>query len=396
MENKLQRDILKAQEIIRAGFNGYKGQKIFKFDRPYLHSNEGDFYKYLDLKDKDVLTVGSSCDQMLYSLLYGANSVTLFDLNPFVKYFFELKSSAIQTLPMHQTRQLFFLKSNRELDFEKILAKLSPKMSEESRSFWGELGQEFNHGEIINNLFDKYASRFPAFMHNKGDYLALRDVLQSNPNVNIIFSNLHDLPNYLTGAQGFDVALISNVLDYYNPQDFRQDIKQLMPFMRQDGIIQANYVYAYPNARNHIKFPNKLEDVNQLFGLNAINGKIFPHLRDVLPNPRVDGSFSIPVLKENAIFLPVNDLKQVFDVEDNQNADTEQLEVDNSYNAQVDTAISQSGDEIVNYFKLSNQGSINIPDNVIAKEELIQQNTLPQHTVNADATLTSDLTMDMQ
>ena len=145
-ESLLNENISFAKEIISSVSNHEKNRFNYKFQRPYIHSNEGDFYKNLKLDGKDVLTVGSSCDQTLYSLLYGAKSVTLFDLNPFVKYFYELKSTAIQTLPMSKTRQLFTIKPKLiPLNFEKIIEKLSPLMSEESQEFWSSLGKEFSH-----------------------------------------------------------------------------------------------------------------------------------------------------------------------------------------------------------------------------------------------------------
>ena len=63
----------------------------------YAFSNENldDLFNKLDLKDKKVLTVGSSGDQALYSLLYGAKDITIADLNIYTKPFVEFKIAEI-------------------------------------------------------------------------------------------------------------------------------------------------------------------------------------------------------------------------------------------------------------------------------------------------------------
>jgi len=47
--------ILRAKEIILYSLQNPDDKNCFNFDRPYLYSNEGDFYKYLDLKGKSVI-----------------------------------------------------------------------------------------------------------------------------------------------------------------------------------------------------------------------------------------------------------------------------------------------------------------------------------------------------
>ena len=55
------------------------------FERFYLYTNEhlNTFLKKINVKDKRVLTVGRSGDQILYSLLNGAREVVCFDICPF-------------------------------------------------------------------------------------------------------------------------------------------------------------------------------------------------------------------------------------------------------------------------------------------------------------------------
>ena len=51
---------------------------------------------------KDVLLTGSSADQLIVAQLYGAKSITCFDINPFVQYVYELKMAAIKSLDVDE------------------------------------------------------------------------------------------------------------------------------------------------------------------------------------------------------------------------------------------------------------------------------------------------------
>ena len=53
------------------------------------------YIKYFDLKDKNLLTVGSSGDQILNSYFEGCRDITLLDINPFAKYYVNLKIAGI-------------------------------------------------------------------------------------------------------------------------------------------------------------------------------------------------------------------------------------------------------------------------------------------------------------
>ena len=233
-------------------------------------------------------------------------------------------------------------------------------MSKESAVFWQTLGENFSHKEIIGGLFENFVSRYPIFLQNKNDYVSLGNILKSGPNVQFIQTTLHNLPSFLQPSNKFDLALISNVMDYYgNPNEYKEDIKQLLPHMKEDSLIQVNYSYRYSNLNNHIKFPHKLEDAKQLFGVEPINGAIYPHLRDVVPSPiRHLGSFGIPIFKENSIFIKTEDLKETFVNFEETTINTESIQEANT-NELISSEETSSG--AIDYFKINNQSSVEKP-----------------------------------
>ena len=70
------------------------------FDKIYNFTTENidGYIDKFDLKDKSLLTVGSSSDQVLNAFYCGCKDITLMDINPYIKEYFYLKKAAIITL----------------------------------------------------------------------------------------------------------------------------------------------------------------------------------------------------------------------------------------------------------------------------------------------------------
>lgn len=65
---------------------------------PGTTENIKGYIDFFDLKNKSLLTVGSSSDQVLNACFNGCYDITLIDINPFTKEFFHLKKAAIERL----------------------------------------------------------------------------------------------------------------------------------------------------------------------------------------------------------------------------------------------------------------------------------------------------------
>ena len=123
----------------------------------YRTSNEqlDDMFAKLDFDKKSVFTVGSSGDQLLYSLLYGAKKVTLADANPMARMFAEYKYALIKNLSFEEMQEVFTVKNFRtEFDHSfkeenkadlynwKVYSKISHDLSEEAKMFWDSIMME--------------------------------------------------------------------------------------------------------------------------------------------------------------------------------------------------------------------------------------------------------------
>lgn len=68
------------------------------------------YIDYFDLKNKSLLTVGSSGDQIINAYNKGCRDLTLIDINPFAKYYINLKIAGILSLT-YQEFELFFFRN---------------------------------------------------------------------------------------------------------------------------------------------------------------------------------------------------------------------------------------------------------------------------------------------
>ena len=90
-----------AQKVIDSDFeNGFN--KLYSFTT----ENIKDYISSFDLNNKSLLTVGSSADQAINAILNGCKDVTIMDINPFVKYYFNLKKAGMLTLDYKQFMDL--------------------------------------------------------------------------------------------------------------------------------------------------------------------------------------------------------------------------------------------------------------------------------------------------
>lgn len=99
----------KAKEMLNNNINSNLYYKVYSF----ATENINGYIDYFDLKNKSLLTVGSSGDQILNAYYKGCRDITLIDVNPFAKYYINLKIAGVISLT-YQEFQEFFCKNLSE------------------------------------------------------------------------------------------------------------------------------------------------------------------------------------------------------------------------------------------------------------------------------------------
>ena len=73
---------------------------------PFATENVKGYFSNIGIKNKTVLTVGSSLDQAFNAYLFGAKNVTVLDINPHTENFYRIKKQAILKVPREELDQV--------------------------------------------------------------------------------------------------------------------------------------------------------------------------------------------------------------------------------------------------------------------------------------------------
>jgi len=229
-------------------YQKYNASNNHTLDNAYLFSNEQmkDIFKHINVKNKSVLTVGSSGDQAINALYYGASDVTIIDANLYTKYMTQYKIAAIKNLSFEEFRQYFV---TLERPFAKeVYQKLFHDLDPDCQAFWGtiflnESDDDFNF-EIYHNLAercdcfcDEIAS---SFYTNPICYKRLQEQLRKSlPEITFLTAEFSDFPTI--AKRKYDLILLSNVFRYTEDR-FRDVTESLYQNnLNEGGKIQLHY-----------------------------------------------------------------------------------------------------------------------------------------------------------
>ena len=189
------------------------------FDKLYSFATENvqEYFNNLEIENKSLLTVGSSSDQVINGIILDAKKITLLDINPNTKHYFELKKAAILSLNRKEfIRFLYDDKLNLE-DYKKIKKELENN-SKEDAIFWNELFKKYNYRQISKDLFSTdLLSKDTIIKEN--NYLTTRNSFNEikekirYADVDFKNANIFDLKNSLNNEM-YDRIVLSNILQY--------------------------------------------------------------------------------------------------------------------------------------------------------------------------------------
>lgn len=183
----------------------------------YLFTTENisGYINDMDLKDKTLLTLGSSLDQAYNALLMGASQIDVFDINVNVEKFHKIKSNLILTHPRKELYKQVF------------------------KSGFSNNGYNDSKGAFIDNLY----------LHSDDNYELLRSKLLED-RISFVNGNIFDIGNSL-GKKIYDRMILSNVIQYLELYSINKNkykvLKNMFSILKDhlndEGIIQLLYYF---------------------------------------------------------------------------------------------------------------------------------------------------------
>ena len=186
-------------------------------EKAYSFTNENlkNFFnsEYIDVNGKRVLTVGSSGDQALNAIYYGAKSVDVVDMNIMTKLFIDLKTAMIKNLSFEDFEQY----SVAFVDYiEKYYPKISHDLPPETQRFFDTI---LLNGDFVwlNNFIRESGFRGASnsVIYTDIDaYNSLQNKLLSGDyEINVIVGDIARFVDLTHGK--YDLILLSNIYEYF-------------------------------------------------------------------------------------------------------------------------------------------------------------------------------------
>ena len=248
----------------------------FNYLYPFTTENIGGYIDKFDLNGKNLLTVGSSGDQALNAILRDCKTITVYDVCPFTKEYFNLKKALILCLTResflkflcYQNYPMWLLKNRNVLNlktFDYVYGCLA-NIDLESSYFWSELLTRFRGIEIRRNLFNVADERNPKVIQLMNRYLvsdaafnALRDRIDE---AMVEFIN-GDILN-INLDKKFDNIFLSNIAAYLNPNVFKEAFIACADLLKDDGQMLVSYLYDTDYDEGLLDSQNDLYNIRKM------------------------------------------------------------------------------------------------------------------------------------
>lgn len=267
----------------------YDKRGLFYNIYPFTTENISGYIKLFNLKNKSLLTVGSSCDQSINATLQGCFDQTIYDICSYTKYYFYLKKSAIEVLTYKEFCDFFAYRSyfvdnyansfiarntrdnpnvfNLE-SYEKIKRQL--RLNDyESYLFWEELFSNFPGKEVRSKLFKYDEDRFETlrkmspYIYNEKMFNKTKKIIKYlKPK--FITDDIYNL----NIQNKYDNIFLSNIACCESDMNrYKEFIDQLYNYLNEQGDLLLSYLYRTDKDTEYVETWQKIYDLDNTFKL---------------------------------------------------------------------------------------------------------------------------------
>ena len=255
-------DLVIAEKVINDKLERDIWENYFSKIYPWTTENLSGYMPNYDYTESDVLTTGSSGDQILNLISCGAKNIRCLDINPFVQYYFNLKKALILTLSKEDFVKSFSNNNGSIRMNQKMFDSSKDKLDKYTYSFWNRLFNKYGFDRVVQGLFINNFSNKPVDITEYNCYLQGENYekLKNRLNdVSIYFDN-RNLNEIVHDRQEYDYMFLSNILDYiYNLKSlddnelrrlepvYRNFINLLSRLLKDNGKMFFHYFYDIAN-----------------------------------------------------------------------------------------------------------------------------------------------------
>lgn len=284
-----------------------KDREGFSKIYPFATENINGYIDMFDLKNKSLLTLGSSGDQVINASLKDCVDQTVLDINPFTKYYFYLKKAALLTLEYDEYIKFFcyqdypkvFKKNDDAFNIEsyKKFNLLLKELDVESFIFWNNLFDNFKPIDIRKNLFNMDEDRIST-LKESNLYLKNEDMYKKSK---ITIKNIN--PKFITGdifnielKDSYDSIFLSNLGTYHKIENFKLVLDKISLNLNKNGKMLLCYLYRTTKDTEY------KEDWQEIYNLDKASKILCDYITNFESFIGVDGlKFRKPEIKDSVM-----------------------------------------------------------------------------------------------
>lgn len=220
-----------------------KNSSLIESVYPETNENLVEIFNKLDIKDKDVLTVLASSDQLFSFYYYGADTVDTFDRSYSTLHYYYLRKWLIEY------KNIYELINISVRNIYTLLKEIKPKniREKEAKSFWLKYFKKTNFK--LGPLFEIFSYEGTIPYSNNID--KIKPYLNDDINFyNIDISKKIDIDI----SKKYDIIYLSNLTEYIEAGKKRNNIRiNLENLLKDDGIAVATYKMYNHNDEWHVR-----------------------------------------------------------------------------------------------------------------------------------------------
>ena len=247
-----------------------ENQDIYPFTTEMISG----YLKFFKLKNKSLLTVGSSGDQVINAIIKGANDITLLDWQPYARYYYFLKIASMLSLDMDDF--LLFLRyenyrkvfhTNMKVFQRKVFNKVKPTLKEldyDSYAFWDMIFKKTETWKLRMAMFDRAdegreetLAKANLYMRDEKHYILTKKKITS-----VIPKFIVDDVYKVELNRTYDNIWLSNIGTYATDiQIFKGMVDKMANHLTDDGRLLLCYLYNTPKFSKHLKGEKSIYDL---------------------------------------------------------------------------------------------------------------------------------------
>ena len=246
---KIDNNLVLAKDVLS---NLCLGKDLYKRIYSFTTENINGYIDYFDLKNKSLLTVGSSGDQILNAYYKGCRDITLLDINPFASYYINLKIAGIISFNYSEFQDFFFKFIDETVNQKRYNLEMFNKLSGNLKAidydsfyFFDKIFHEYNMQKISDYLMlddqtnSKIIKEFNNYLHDEKSYNLLKNKI-NNIRFKFILENIFSFYNNLK----FDNIFLSNFCTIVGILTLRDLLINLSSNnLNNQGSIQFAYIW---------------------------------------------------------------------------------------------------------------------------------------------------------